>query len=176
MPPRVPITLPNLISFARVPLALAFLAFDQRVARLALIGAAGLTDYADGWLARRGRGSRLGAVLDPITDKIFLVTALLSLAVAGPLTPLELLILLARDIAVAFGFAVVILTRAPMRLSARMPGKVVTVLQLAALVALVLLPQWKGPVIAIVGAASAVAILDYGRLAILALRALRTAH
>lgn len=170
------LTLPNLVSSARVPLALAFLAFDGRAVRLALIAAAGLTDFADGWLARRGRGSSLGAVLDPITDKTFLVTALISLAVNGPLTLLELAVMLARDIAVAVGFTVVVLRRAPMRLSARMPGKVVTVLQLAALVALVLLPGWKLAVVAVVGAASAVAILDYGRLAVLALRQPRTAH
>jgi len=170
------LTLPNLVSAARVPLALAFLAFDQRALRLALIGAAGVTDFVDGWLARRGRGTRMGAVLDPITDKMFLVTALISLAVNGPLSLAELLILLARDLAVAVGFAIVVLRRAPMRLSARMPGKVVTVLQLAALVALVLLPEQKLPVIAVVGAASAVAILDYGRLAILALRPPRAAH
>jgi phosphatidylglycerophosphate synthase len=107
---------------------------------------------------------------------VFLVTAVLSLGVRGPLSLLELLVLLSRDIAVAFGFAVVVLLHAPMRFSARMPGKVVTVMQLGALVAIVLLPEWKLPVVALVGAASAVAILDYGRLAVRALRALRTVH
>jgi phosphatidylglycerophosphate synthase len=176
MAPPAPLTVPNLVSAARIPLALAFLAFDQRLVRLLLIAAAGLTDFADGWLARRGRGTSLGAVLDPITDKVFLVTALISMAVNGPVNAVELLVLLARDLAVAVGFTIVVLRRAPMRLSARMPGKVVTVLQLAALVALVLLPDWKQVVVAVVGAASAVAVLDYGRQAILALRALRAAH
>lgn len=169
-------TLPNLVSAARVPMAIAFLALEGRIARLVLIAAAGLTDFVDGWLARRGRGSRFGAVLDPVTDKAFLVTALISLAVTGPLSLPELLVLLARDVAVAFGFAVVVLLHAPMHLSARLPGKTVTVLQLAALVTLVMMPAWKVPVLAVVGAASAVAILDYGRLAIIALRTLRIAH
>jgi phosphatidylglycerophosphate synthase len=157
------LTVPNLVSAARIPLALAFLAFDQWLVRLLLIAAAGLTDFADGWLARRGRGTSLGAVHDPVTDKIFLVTALISMAVNGPVNAAELLVLLARDLAVAVGFTIVVLRRAPMRLRARMPGKVVTVLQLAALAALVLLPDWKRAVVAVVGAASAVAILDYGR-------------
>ncbi|NJD09644.1 MAG: CDP-alcohol phosphatidyltransferase family protein [Gemmatimonadetes bacterium] len=170
------LTLPNLISAARVPMAIAFLAIDHRITRLVLIVAAGLTDFADGWLARRGRGSRFGAVLDPVTDKAFLVTALISLAVSGAISMPELLVLLARDGAVAFGFAVVVLLHAPMHLSARLPGKTVTVLQLAALVVLVLFPAWHVPVVTVVGAASAVAICDYGRLAVIALRTLRIAH
>ena len=170
------LTLPNLVSGVRVPLAIAFLLWNQRPARLLLIAAAGLTDFVDGWLARRGRGSSFGAVLDPITDKTFLVTALISLAVNGPLNLAELLVLLARDLAVALGFTIVVLSRAPMRLKARFPGKVVTVFQLGALVALVLVPRWKLPVVAIAGVVSAWAIIDYGRLAVLALRAPRPAH
>jgi phosphatidylglycerophosphate synthase len=164
------LTLPNLISLARIPLAIAFLLSDGVAVRLALIAAAGLTDFLDGWLARRGRGSSLGAILDPITDKTFLVTALISLAVNGPLNLPELAVLLARDIAVALGFVVVLLRRAPVKLSARMPGKVVTVLQLAALFALVLLPTARLAVVAIVGIASAIAIYDYGRVAVRGLR------
>jgi len=170
------LTLPNAISTARIPLALAFLLFEQRGVRLAVIAVAGITDFFDGWLARRGRGSSFGAVLDPITDKTFLVTALMSLTVKGPLSLLQLLALLARDIAVGFGFAVVLLRHAPMRFSARMPGKVVTVLQLGALFGLVIIPAWKVPIVAVVGVASAVAILDYGRLAVLALRAPPAPH
>jgi len=176
MTARGTFTLPNLVSVVRVPLAIAFLLTTQRPARLLLIAAAGLTDFSDGWLARRGRSSSFGAVLDPITDKTFVVTALISLAVNGPLNWLELLLLLARDLAVALGFAIVVLRRAPMRLKARMAGKVVTVLQLGALVALVLAPAWKLPVVAVVGAASAWAIIDYGRLAVIALRAQPAAH
>lgn len=170
------LTIPNLISLARIPLAIAFLASDHRLTRLALIAAAALTDFLDGWLARRGRRTSFGAVLDPVTDKTFLVTAIMSLAVNGPISVLEMLVLLSRDIAVAIGLAIVLWRRAPMKLSARMPGKVATVAQLAGLLALVITPAARIPVVLLVGLASAVAIWDYGRTAVRALRAPETAH
>jgi CDP-diacylglycerol--glycerol-3-phosphate 3-phosphatidyltransferase len=167
---------PNLVSLARLPLAAAFLLTAHRDVRLALIAGAAATDFLDGWLARRGHTTRLGAVLDPVTDKAFVVTAILSLAINGPLTTPELLVMLSRDIAVGIGLAIVLLRHARMQLSARMPGKVATVAQLAGLVALVAAPAWKLPIIALVGVASAIAIADYGREAIRALRTPRRAH
>lgn len=166
--------LPNLISLLRIPLAMGFLLLRDPLMRIGIIAAAAASDFLDGWLARRRGRSRLGAILDPVTDKTFLVSALVSLAVNGPLRIAELLVLLARDIAVAFGFAVVIVRRAPMKLSARMPGKVVTVLQLLALVLLTLWPGLRVPVVIGVGIASAVAIGDYGVGAVRALRARAT--
>jgi CDP-diacylglycerol--glycerol-3-phosphate 3-phosphatidyltransferase/cardiolipin synthase len=168
--------LPNLVSLLRIPLAIGFLLLRDPAVRIAIIAAAAASDFMDGWLARRRGRSRLGAILDPVTDKTFLVSALISLAVNGPLRLLELLVLLARDIAVAIGFAVVLLRRAPMKLSARMPGKVVTVLQLLALVLLTLWPGLRVPVVVAVGLASAVAIADYGADAVRALRARETPH
>src|ERR1700737_2216112 len=45
---------------------------------------AGLTDIADGYLARRlGSGTQTGAYFDPVTDKILLVTIYFSLGAAG---------------------------------------------------------------------------------------------
>jgi CDP-diacylglycerol--glycerol-3-phosphate 3-phosphatidyltransferase/cardiolipin synthase len=169
--PRGNLNLANLFSLLRVPLALLFLLYRDAGVRLFLIALAGISDFLDGWVARRRGGTRLGALLDPITDKVFLVTALISLAVNGPLRLVELLVLLARDIAVAFGLAVVLLRRAPVRMAARMPGKVVTVLQLLALVVLTAFPAWRVPVVLVVGMASAIAIADYGNLAMRGLRA-----
>lgn len=170
MPARV-LNLPNLLSLLRIPLAIAFLLYRDTAVRLVLIALAAASDYLDGYLARRRGRTRVGAILDPVTDKTFLVTALISLAVNGPLRLLELLVLLARDIAVAFGFAVVVIRRAPMALGARRSGKVVTVLQLLALVVITALPAWRAPVVIAAGLASAWAIFDYGSGAIRALRA-----
>lgn len=170
------LTLPNLVSLSRLPLAAAFLLTDQRLTRLALIAAAGATDFLDGWLARRGRGTRLGAILDPVTDKTFWIVAMIALAVQGPLDLVELLVMLSRDIAVAIGVVIILLRRAPMEYRARMPGKVATVVQLAGLVALVVFPAFKLPVIIIVGIVSAIAIWDYGRVGVRALRASPAAH
>lgn len=73
------------------------------------------------------------------------------------------LLLLARDIATALGFLVARLVPSlrGVEFKARFPGKIVTVLQLATLLALVMGVQPLTPFIVVVALASAVAIADY---------------
>src|ERR1700686_166898 len=78
------LTLPNVITFARlcsVPLSV-WLVLEHRFAQaFFLFLAAGLSDAMDGWLARRnGGGNSVGALLDPIADKVMLVTMYVTLA------------------------------------------------------------------------------------------------
>jgi cardiolipin synthase (CMP-forming) len=157
------LTLPNLLSFARFPLAAAFLATDATPARVALIGAASLTDVLDGWLARRQQTTRLGALLDPIADKTFVLVALSAFLIAGELSTADYFIVLARDFATAIGFLVAYLLQGldPKNFRARISGKVVTVLQLAIVLALVLHAALVHVLIWLVGAASVWAIADY---------------
>ena len=71
--------LPNIISSSRVLLAAAFVAAGDANARLGLVGIAGLTDFLDGWIARKGRWtSRVGALIDPIADRVFVLVAVLT--------------------------------------------------------------------------------------------------
>lgn len=79
--------LPNLLTISRIlasllTAVLLLLESDaSRLAALLVFAAAGLTDWLDGWLARRlGAGSALGKMLDPIADKLLLVAAMLPLA------------------------------------------------------------------------------------------------
>jgi CDP-diacylglycerol--glycerol-3-phosphate 3-phosphatidyltransferase len=77
-------TLPNLLTTARalavLPLMLC-IAQQWRVAALAIFVAAALTDYLDGWLARRwNQESDFGRFLDPIADKLMVAGALVMLA------------------------------------------------------------------------------------------------
>lgn len=93
--------LPNALTVARtvaiVPIAalLFFPAPEARWVALALYVAACLTDYLDGWLARRWKAtSVLGRLLDPIADKV-LVSALIVLLVwtgDAPVIPAVLII------------------------------------------------------------------------------------
>jgi cardiolipin synthase len=156
-------TVPNLLSFSRFPLAAAFLATDATPARVALIGAASLTDMLDGWLARRNQPTRLGALLDPIADKTFVLVAISAFLIAGELSTLDYFIILLRDFATAVGFLVAYLMKDldPKNFKARLSGKVVTVLQLATVLALVLHWSLLHPLVWLVGAASVWAIFDY---------------
>jgi cardiolipin synthase len=157
------LTIPNLLSASRFPLAAAFLATEATPARVALIGAASLTDVLDGWLARRQQTTRLGAILDPIADKTFVLVAISAFLIAGELSTLDYFVILLRDFATAIGFLVAFIRKDldPRNFKARMSGKVVTVLQLATVLALVLHSALLRPLVWLVGATSVWAIVDY---------------
>ena len=75
----------NLITVARIflaPIILIFLIFGNYLICLLLFFLAGLTDYFDGYLARKYNAeSQLGEILDPIADKILIVFILIGLSV-----------------------------------------------------------------------------------------------
>src|SRR5687768_2489699 len=136
--PRLPsLTAADLVSLSRLVLAGAFVVARGTAARLALIAASGVTDYLDGWLARRrGETSAFGAVLDPATDRVFVLVVVATLLLEGTLTLAQTLLLMARDIVTTVG---VIIARSVTRLrslpiEARWSGKVVTALQFIALI------------------------------------------
>lgn len=157
------LTLPNLLSLARFPLAAAFLLLDGRGARIVVVGLASLTDFLDGWLARHGQMSRLGALLDPIADKTFVLVAISAFLVDGAIGAGAFFIVISRDLATAVGFLVAYLLPGldPRAFRARWSGKVVTVLQLAALFALLLQPRFFPPLVILIALASALSIADY---------------
>ncbi|SCF22633.1 CDP-diacylglycerol-phosphatidylglycerol phosphatidyltransferase [Micromonospora purpureochromogenes] len=77
------LTLPNLISFVRllgVPLFLyLFLVVKADVAAIVVLAVGGTTDWVDGWIARRlGQVSRLGELLDPFADRLYILATLLA--------------------------------------------------------------------------------------------------
>ncbi|MBS0621928.1 MAG: CDP-alcohol phosphatidyltransferase family protein [Verrucomicrobia bacterium] len=132
-------TISNLLSACRLPLALLFL-FDSVPLRLAIVAFAALTDYLDGFLARRwGTTSKFGAFLDPLMDKFFMLFVLWVLVAEGSLSLLPLFALLSRDL---FLFGFLLYLRARKSWSAVMAqslwwGKVITVLQYSVVLLLV---------------------------------------
>jgi len=93
--------LPNLLSFARLALApyiFAMLWRREYGLVLLLFAAAGVTDGLDGFLARRfNAGSRLGAYLDPIADKVLLSGSFLTLALSGDIETWVAALVVGRD-------------------------------------------------------------------------------
>jgi cardiolipin synthase (CMP-forming) len=101
--------IPNIISVIRillvVPIAIAL--FHQQLAfAVMLFAVAALSDAADGFLAKRfGWQSELGALLDPIADKLLLATVFITLSFLG-LVPLWLMAAaVARDVIIVSGAA-----------------------------------------------------------------------
>jgi CDP-diacylglycerol--glycerol-3-phosphate 3-phosphatidyltransferase len=103
---------------------------------LLLLG--GLSDWADGVLARRaGGGSVWGARLDPLTDKILITAPLLWLGAQGSLPLWAIWLLLARELLVS-GWRAAASSGGP----ASWGGKAKTILQFSSL--LLLLWPWSG--------------------------------
>src|SRR5438876_32901 len=81
--PREWRTIPNLLSFARI-VATPFLAWlivkHHTNIATALFGVVGLSDYFDGWIARRTNTvTELGTLLDPVSDRILVIATLAAL-------------------------------------------------------------------------------------------------
>ena len=97
----------NFITIARIflaPIILVFLIFGNYLACVLLFFIAGLTDYYDGYLARKYNAeSELGEILDPIADKILIVFILIGLSVElnSQLMALLSSLIIAREIGVA---------------------------------------------------------------------------
>lgn len=157
-------SLPNVLSCSRLVLAAGFVVTRGADARVGLIGLAAVTDFLDGWLARRVHAtSRWGALLDPIADRVFVLTVVGTFLFAGLLSTPAYFLLLMRDLATAVGFLV---ARAvpwlrPVEFKARVVGKVVTVLQLFTLSAILAAPRMVPALLGCVALASVVAIADY---------------
>jgi phosphatidylglycerophosphate synthase len=156
--------LPNILSSSRVLLAVAFVLADSVDARLALVGFAGITDFLDGWIARRAQvQSRWGALIDPIADRVFALVAVSTFLFEGELSTIGYFVMISRDLMTAVGFVVAraVSWLKPVEFRARFSGKLVTVLQLATFVALLRVPELVTPLLWLVGLASLYSIVDY---------------
>jgi cardiolipin synthase (CMP-forming) len=99
-------TLPNLLSLLRlagVPLMLWLILGPQADGLAVLVLAAGgLTDWLDGYLARAWhQTSRLGQMLDPIADRLYILAVLIGLALREIIPWWLLVIVVARDVMIA---------------------------------------------------------------------------
>ena len=96
-------TVPNLLSVLRllgVPLFLWLLLGPRwDVAAIVLLTVAGISDYLDGKLARLlGQTSRLGALLDPLADRLYIVSTLVAFVVRGIIPLWVAVLILGRDL------------------------------------------------------------------------------
>jgi len=136
---------PGLLSLLRVPLALVFpFAASHTLWALGVLVLAGATDMLDGFCARRfGLVTPTGAALDPITDKLFVLTVATTLIVTGHLSLWLVLLLSTRELLelpLVLWFAASPRARRARagKPSANGFGKLATVLQFAAVIAALL--------------------------------------
>jgi CDP-diacylglycerol--glycerol-3-phosphate 3-phosphatidyltransferase/cardiolipin synthase len=136
--PTAPFAVADGITLARIPLALMFIFAANTPVRLAILSLTAATDLGDGWVARRFGSSRIGAVLDPIADRLFMAAAFGVVLFSGRLEWWEVVAVLARDIIASVAFFVTLATGRVTAVPARAGGKAVTLLQLLTLFAFVL--------------------------------------
>ena len=123
-------TLPNILSMARlagVPVFLWLVLGPEADGwALALLMVSGFTDYLDGWLARRwGQTTRLGQVLDPVADRLYILAVVIGLGLREVVPWWVVLILPLRD-ALLWGLVPFLRTRGYSALPVHFLGKAAT--------------------------------------------------
>lgn len=103
-------TVPNLLSFLRllgVPLFLWLILGPQADGwAVVVLVVSGITDWADGAIARAtGAISRLGQLLDPIADRLYILATLVGLLLRGIIPLWLVVLLLSRDVVLAVALA-----------------------------------------------------------------------
>ena len=101
------LNLPNILTLARVaaiPVVVVLLMSDSRASGMwaaSIFGLAAVTDFIDGWLARKwGIVTVLGKFLDPLADKLIVMAALIMLIPLGRVPAWAVFLILAREIIV----------------------------------------------------------------------------
>ena len=106
----IPLNAPNLVTFSRIVLIPLLIGIyytplseeTQNITATALFIFAGITDWLDGYLARRlNQMSAFGAFLDPVADKLIVVVALLVLLYLQRVDMIVAAIIVGREIAIS---------------------------------------------------------------------------
>ncbi len=131
--------LPNTLTMLRilmVPVFLVFLVHGYYKLALVTFVAAGITDAVDGTLARvMHEKTELGAMLDPLADKLLALTAFITLTALGKLPLWLTLAVIFRDVIIVSGSVVIYFLGYDLKIRPLLIGKVTTGLHFALVVA-----------------------------------------
>lgn len=155
----------DVLTLLRLPLAVAFVLVPHAGWRAGIVVVAAATDLLDGYLARHLSRSRLGLVLDPVADKLFMAAAFGVVAFSGALSWVEIVGVLLRDIVATGAFLATVVRGRPAAIPARLSGKAVTVAQVLTLFVFLARSRWLHPIAWVTTAIAIYAIWDYRRVA-----------
>jgi len=143
------LNLPNTLTLVRIltiPFFVEFLAYQLYFEALIIFAIGGLTDFLDGLAARwMNQQTALGAYLDPVADKLLVITSFFMLGTIGGIPAWLAVIVVARDVLIVIGYVIIqILVGEPVQVKPTRVGKWSTTFQLMTLaVALTLLHDPK---------------------------------
>jgi cardiolipin synthase (CMP-forming) len=128
------ISIPNVLTLVRVlltPVLVILLLRDLFPLALLVFAVAGLTDGLDGLIARLlNQRTTLGAYLDPAADKLLITSAFVCLAVLEVVPSWLAVIVIARDVIIVLGLAILTLTEKKYEIAPTMVSKCTTTVQL----------------------------------------------
>jgi cardiolipin synthase len=128
------LTLPNFLTLLRiiaVPVFLILVSDRRYGAAVALFLAAGITDTVDGVLARLTNSySELGASLDPLADKLLLVSSFVSLAWLNAIPVWLMILVLTRDVVILAGYLAIYFVSTPIAVHPTAVGKLNTFMEM----------------------------------------------
>ena len=146
------INLPNVLTLVRILLIPVFVMLlldptpDRSLAAALVFVVAAVTDLLDGYVARKtGQITKLGRLLDPIADKLLVLSALILLVQVDRVSALVAILIIAREVAVT-GLRAIAASEG-LIMSAEVTGKYKMALQVIAIVLLVL----EGTVVETIG-------------------------
>ncbi|SMB26743.1 phosphatidylglycerophosphate synthetase [Sterolibacterium denitrificans] len=141
----MPFNIPILLTWTRIVLIPLFVGVfyvspawlslhEQALAATLIFIIAGVTDWLDGWLARKlGQTSAFGAFLDPVADKLMVAAALIVLVQLGRIDALIAVIIISRELAVSALREWMAKIGAAESVAVSMLGKIKTVAQMLAI-------------------------------------------
>jgi CDP-diacylglycerol--glycerol-3-phosphate 3-phosphatidyltransferase len=158
-------TLPNLLTVFRIlliPVLVAVLLNEVPAGDAIAAGVfalASVTDFADGYLARRqGTVSNFGKLMDPLADKLLVTSALVSLVALDQLASWVAMVIIAREFAVT-GLRQVAIEQGHV-VAASIWGKLKTFVQVAMVLALIIVNGHPWPVDVLIYVTVAVTVLS----------------
>ncbi len=129
----IPLNIPNSLTILRIvliPVIVGFLVYEHFEYALATLILAALTDALDGSIARlANQKTRFGAYLDPLADKLLLMSVFLTLTWLDIVPVWSVLVIVSRDAILLTGVLLARLTDTPIDVSPTASGKATMLLQ-----------------------------------------------
>jgi cardiolipin synthase len=141
------LTVPNIITLARIlltPLFIILLIQKHYHMALGIFVLAGLSDMADGLIARRWQQrSPLGTFLDPLADKLLMCSSFVTLAIYHLIPSWLAVIVISRDLVLILGVVLFKLVNFPVVVHPSLAGKLSTATQVTTVFLVLVVTAWN---------------------------------
>jgi len=164
----------TLVRIVLIPLFVASIVYYRGDAQgmlvlpLIIFGVAVITDGLDGFIARRfNQKTQLGTIIDPLADKLLILTGFLCIIVsknirtAMNLPPWVPIVVISRDIVIILGATIIHVIKGSVQVKPSLLGKVTTVFQMSAILAVLVRLPYTGIIWNLAGLFTILSGIDY---------------